>query len=209
MKTYPVSAAVIGLALGASVLTSTAHAGSNVPSARNEETSGHVATSPLDLRQQKPLVLADESTNASIGWKLGAVLLIGGLCAWAAKTRPARRPGGDVPSLRILGRTSIGVRSELVVVEVDGQRLLLGVTPSTIQNLYIAPLVDDSEVPAREPAEIAPAPRLDRPARDAARKDPTLRPSAAALASPDTLHRHRADVVEGQALGIRAMVERR
>jgi flagellar biogenesis protein FliO len=154
------------------------------------------------VRPTKPLELLEENPHTSVGWKLGALVIIGGLCAWVWKTRTAVKEPTDVPSLRILRRTSIGVRSELLVVEMDGQRLLLGVTPSTIQNLYIAPFTDDAEVLARGPVETVPPPR-------SIRQDVSHRPSAAKLAAPDVTRRQRADLLEGQALGIRSLVERK
>ena len=52
-----------------------------------------------------------------------------------------RRPQANPAShdLTIVSRTSIGVRSELLIVNVDGQRLLIGVTAGSIQRLATLP----------------------------------------------------------------------
>ncbi len=53
--------------------------------------------------------------------------------------------GSDMAVLR---RTSLGMRSELLLVEIEGQRLLLGVTPHGSQTLYVLP---DSQGKAPSP----------------------------------------------------------
>ena len=48
----------------------------------------------------------------------------------------------------ILARAGIGVRSQLVVVEVEGTRLLVGMTPSAIQTLAVLQTPEDDNVAA-------------------------------------------------------------
>jgi hypothetical protein len=62
--------------------------------------------------------------------------------------------GTALPSvpLAILRRTPVGFRSELVVVDVEGQRFLLGVTPHSIQSLATLDSDSASEAPAMAPA---------------------------------------------------------
>jgi len=63
--------------------------------------------------------------------------------------------------VRVLGRTSMGMRAEVALIEVGGMRLVVGVTPATIQTLAVlpedatleadsdfAPVRDDQEEPA-------------------------------------------------------------
>jgi flagellar biogenesis protein FliO len=95
--------------------------------------------------------------------------------------------------LRVLKRMSLGLRNELLLVEVEGQRLLLGMTPHTIQNLYIAPITESTETAAEE--------RLrddDRPMRapDSARGPRVVR---------DTSD----DYTEDQARGLRSLLARK
>ena len=58
------------------------------------------------------------------------------------KKQEKKKPAEVVKSLQVLKKLSVGVRSELLVVDVDGQRLLLGVTPSTITTLASIPEVE-------------------------------------------------------------------
>ena len=142
-------AAAIALAAAVMTLTPTSSADSAAPaapvaaaadsaaipatSAATPATSG---STPLALRPNKPLELAPEPQHASTAWKLGALLsLLGASAFWLQKRR---RPAGlQDPRLGIVRRVSVGFRSELVVVDVEGQRLLLGVTPHTIQSLAV------------------------------------------------------------------------
>lgn len=133
----------------------------DAPAANFAPTNGDsVVANPLGLRPSKPLALAQQPAGAPSGGLLKGifgVVLIGGALAtlWFKKRRPAPR-GAIVPPLRVLRRTSIGSRSELLVIEADGQQLLLGVTPQNIQLLTTLGPVDeaaDAEAPsaAREP----------------------------------------------------------
>jgi flagellar biogenesis protein FliO len=94
---------------------------------------------PLQMKPTKeaqPLVLAHD---APISWSTKAMLMLGvagvGFLVWKRKkdqpTAAAKR------TLAIAARASVGVRSELLLVDVDGQTLLLGVTPSSITRLSI------------------------------------------------------------------------
>jgi anti-sigma factor RsiW len=81
--------------------------------------------------------------------------------------------------VRILGKTSMGLRGELALVEVGGMRVLIGVTPSSMQTLAVLP--DDYSEAAEEAASAAmndaeperAAPRESRavPSRRAVEKD--------------------------------------
>ena len=90
---------------------------------------------PLSLRPA-PAPFGAGQSPTSLMPQLALVALIGaaGLWMWkrrsALKTEPSRAP-------RILARTPVGVRSELLVVEVDGQQMLIGVTPQTIQRIAV------------------------------------------------------------------------
>jgi flagellar protein FliO/FliZ len=109
------------------------------------------SATPLALRQAKPLALAQEPPHSSAGWNIAAVVVIGLATAfYFRKRRPPRRV--EDAQLTIVRRAPLGPRSELVVVNVEGQRLLLGVTPQSIQSLAV---LDSDE-------ETAPAPELEQ-----------------------------------------------
>jgi flagellar biogenesis protein FliO len=125
-------------------------------------------STPLQLRETHPLELAQDPASNYAAWKL-----VGALAAMAAgafafkKYNEKNRPAETIRSLQVLKKLSIGVRTELIVVDVDGQRLLLGVTPSSIQTLASLP---DPE-PIDQPEEIA------APEQTASRFAPTYRPT--------------------------------
>jgi flagellar biogenesis protein FliO len=128
---------VTALALFAGDLTRTASADPTPPAP--DPSSDAVTQTPLQVRPSKPLVLEPSPPASNVGWKLFAMVSIAGAGFWLWKRRAARPVTFQVPQLAILRRISLGVRSELVLIELDGQRLLLGVTPHTVQNLYIVP----------------------------------------------------------------------
>lgn len=103
-----------------------------------------VSATPLVLRPTRPLATAPEPTHASTGWKIAAAcIVLAGAAFWLRKRmQPAGLVAPNVP-LAIVRRTPVGFRSELVVVDVEGQRFLLGVTPHSIQSL--ATLDGDSQ----------------------------------------------------------------
>jgi len=91
---------------------------------------------PLALRPNKPLELAHEPPPSSMGWKLVALAAILGGVAFYARKKMWVKPTED-GQLTIVRRATVGFRSELLVVNVEGQRLLLGVTPNSIQSLAV------------------------------------------------------------------------
>ncbi len=104
---------------------------------------------PLQVRAAKPLALEPAPSTSGWVWKLLAVSGAVGLGAWLWSRRVVRPVDASVPELRILGRTSAGLRCELLLVELGDQRLLLGVTPHSIQNLYIIPEAGSNESEAQ------------------------------------------------------------
>lgn len=102
------------------------------------ETEQAPASPPLNLRkqQEQPLELRQESGGLGWGAKIGLV----GLAFAGAYFMYRRKAGAGAgqtmgPIARVVGRTAIGPRSSVVIVEVDGHRLLLGVTPNSINTL--------------------------------------------------------------------------
>jgi flagellar protein FliO/FliZ len=112
------------------------------------------SATPLALRPNQPgvpLQLSDESSRLTLGWKLALVTLLLGCIAYFFRRRSRAHPANA--DLVIVRRTSIGLRSELLVVNVDGQRLLLGITPNSIHTLAVLDVADE---PLSAPSAAAP-----------------------------------------------------
>jgi flagellar biogenesis protein FliO len=88
---------------------------------------------------------------------------------------------------------SLGLRNELLLVEVEGQRILLGMTPHTIQNLYIAPIAESGEAAIEE--------RLVAEERHAGARESTRAPRLVQDSSDD--------FTEEQARGLRSLLARK
>ena len=69
-----------------------------------------------------------------LAWVLGLILA----CAWAARRFGLQRFGGG-HVVKVVSSTSVGQRERVVVVEVAGQWLVLGVTPQHITPLHSLP----------------------------------------------------------------------
>lgn len=74
-------------------------------------------------------------TQLALGLGVTAIAL---WAAFAALRRLQRRQGGRV-GLSILGAIAVGTRERVVLLEAEGVRLLLGVTPNTITLLQRLP----------------------------------------------------------------------
>jgi flagellar biogenesis protein FliO len=95
------------------------------------------AGTPLATRPTKALSLAPEDEGTPAVYKLlVAVVILAGAAVWLKSKWKVRTPAFR-RRIDVLSRTSLGVRSELLVVEVEGTRLLVGTTPSSIQTLAI------------------------------------------------------------------------
>ncbi|MFD1801128.1 flagellar biosynthetic protein FliO [Mixta tenebrionis] len=84
--------------------------------------------------------MTDTSTPASlvmqIGGAMALVILLIFACAWLARRSGlASRLRADGNIIAVKASYSLGQRERLVVVEIDGERLLLGVTPGAITRL--------------------------------------------------------------------------
>jgi flagellar biogenesis protein FliO len=167
------------------------------------------APTPLQMRPGKPLSLEPAPAHSSLLWKLlaMAVVIAGGLFVWKRRTGPlAASPSVQ---MNIVRRVPVGVRSELLIIEVEGQRMLLGVTPHGIQNLYIVPDTDAEEVggalsaPGRTVADAIAASDEVRAATGGGASE--SKRSRRATASAGGSH----DVIEAQARGLLSIGERR
>ena len=126
-------AAAIALTVGAFALA--------LPAAADDAPPGGT---PLNVRPSRPLDLAPASSGSHVGATLTVVVAALGAGAWMWKRRATTATSVRRPSITILARQSIGVRSELLVVQIDGQSLLLGVTSGSIQRLAVLPDASDT-----------------------------------------------------------------
>ena len=98
-------------------------------------------TRPLQLRPSKPSDASSEPGGLSVWTKLLLALVVVAAAVVVFRRRPFSAHPGDsarpTPALRVLARASVGMRTELLIVEADGQRLLLGVTPTAVQTLSV------------------------------------------------------------------------
>lgn len=102
-----------------------------------------LATSIVVMASSWPLALwsAQETVNSAtpdagslvkMGLMLGVVLFMFIAFAWVMKRMTGMNPKGG-ENIKVSGGISLGQRERLVVVEIENQRLLLGVTSQNIQ----------------------------------------------------------------------------
>jgi len=92
---------------------------------------------PLDLREDSaPLAPSDEGqTDLDYGLGALALMLVGAFGFVGYRRLKAGAPTGPTPTCRVLSRTALSARSSVVLLEVEGQRLLVGVTPGGMTRL--------------------------------------------------------------------------
>jgi flagellar biogenesis protein FliO len=192
--------AAAGIAVAVGVMALTSQAGAQEDPPRDTSSPPAEPATPLALRPGRSLELSQEPAHSSLGWKIVAVMaVLGGSALYLRKRSPAKPAGDD--RLTIIRRTSVGIRSELLIVSVEGQRLLIGVTPHSIQSLAS---LDGEEAPhAVSGGAAAAAPLGDRFA--------TM--LGAAEARTDRPREDRASAIEeaaqsGQARGLLALRRR-
>jgi flagellar biogenesis protein FliO len=95
---------------------------------------------------------------------LGVAAALGGLAFYLRSAKPKTKQSA-IDKLRVLSSTKLAARASLVIVDVSGQRLLLGVTDASVNKLgwLDAPeLDDDNEQALPEPRALV-RPRLVTP----------------------------------------------
>jgi flagellar biogenesis protein FliO len=192
----------IALALGAIGLTEPALADADGPTAPAPSVE---SATPLTLRPSKPLDLAQEPQHAGIGWKLFALAAILG-CAGFYFRKRFQFKGAPDTGLTIVRRAPVGIRSELLIVSVEGQRLLIGVTPHTIQSLAVL----DSDEPAVEASSTPLGERFSAMLESAEKRaDAAPRAAPATPFQPAPPAEEAPEDVAGQARGLLALRRRR
>ncbi len=88
------------------------------------------------------------ATVLSLGAGLLAVIAIIYGCAWLIR-RMTGMTGMNNNAIRVVSVLAIGARERIALVEVGGQQILLGITPSAIRTLqvYDEPVVDAGSPP--------------------------------------------------------------
>jgi len=174
----PPPAVVVPAAPAAVAASAAAPAAAAVPVAPPAAAAPIEGATPLGVRPAaKPLALASENSGLGLGAKLLAVLGIGAAAALYLRKKRGAKPGAKAPAkIDILARTGLGVRSQLVVVEVEGTRLLIGMTPNAIQTLAVLETPDGGAGTLME-EDPAPVSVFDRDPRDRARNDDSFRPA--------------------------------
>lgn len=128
----------------------------------------------------KPPQVAASAPRMGLGRSLIALLsvsVLGGTALYL-RSKKKRAPNALVPQLRVVGATKLGGRAQLVLAEVNGRQILLGVTDASVQKLGWM----DAEV-AEEEEDWSPArPRLVasavEPGARASRAEPAPTPAA-------------------------------
>lgn len=93
-----------------------------------------VALAPQAALAASPTpVAAGQAVQVAAG--LALVLLLIAAAAWAARRLQGLRPHGH-GRIRILEGLAVGAREKLLLVEVDGSRVLLGMCPGRIATLH-------------------------------------------------------------------------
>lgn len=92
-------------------------------------------TTPLPVRPTRPLVMAADHAYPGGGWKILVGFAGLGLALFLWKRRAPASTLAAGCEIQVLTRTSIGGKCELLVVDVGGQRMLLGATSGSVQYL--------------------------------------------------------------------------
>ena len=118
------------------------------------------------------------SPSIGLGRSAGVLLLTAVLGGAALYLRHKKNRGpskAKLANLRVIGSTKLGGRAQLVLAEVDGRKILLGVTDSSVRKLgWIEAQAEEEEelIPALRPRLVAAgvdlAARAPRPAPEAA-----------------------------------------
>jgi flagellar protein FliO/FliZ len=95
---------------------------------------------------------ASDTAGSLLTLLLSLLLILGGFVAVAWFTRRYLPGVGKHGAIRVVGSTAVGTRERVVVVEVDGTWLLLGVGGGNVRLLHSQPRPADSSKPQPERA---------------------------------------------------------
>jgi flagellar biogenesis protein FliO len=115
------------------------------------------APSWLAPHSEKPHAAAAAGPSVGLGRSLGVLLLTSVLGGGALylRSKKGKQPKAKLQQLRVLGMTKLGGRAQLVLAEVAGRKILLGVTDASVNKLGWLESDDEDEAP-----QIAVRPRV-------------------------------------------------
>lgn len=111
-------------------------------------------TVPSHAVEVAPVVGASGLLQAGLGMLMVLGLIFA--CAWLARRFGLQRFGGGGQVVKVVSSASVGQRERVVVVEVSGTWLVLGVTSSQINTLHSLPAQSLPQASAAEPAAFKP-----------------------------------------------------
>ncbi|MBK1872098.1 flagellar biosynthetic protein FliO [Marinobacter sp. 1-3A] len=105
-----------------------------------EETAEAIKSAPAKVAGNAPDTLG---TLLSLGVGLLAVIAVIYGCAWIIR-RMNGMTGMNNNAIKVVSVMAIGARERIALIEVGGQQILLGITPSAIRTLQVfeEPVVD-------------------------------------------------------------------
>ncbi|NIE75439.1 flagellar biosynthetic protein FliO [Pantoea sp. Ap-967] len=106
---------------------------------------------------------------------LGVVMACVLLCGWLA-SRLGARPSSTAKRVQVVASTRLGQREKVVVVDVEGRRLVLGVTAQQVSCLCDLPAPAAASETEAEPAGRGFAQRLVEALKQGGQRDPEPRP---------------------------------
>jgi flagellar biogenesis protein FliO len=141
------------------------------------------APEPPDASLKSPAWLAPKSgpklskpvaggPSVGLGRSLGVLLLtsvLGGTALYL-RSKKNKAPKQKLAQLRVVGSTKLGGRAQLVLAEVDGRKILLGVTDSSVRKLGW--LEAEAHTAEEEEFSLGPRPRLVQAGADLAARAP-------------------------------------
>ena len=134
---------LLALALAAALMLTTLAARAALPTVP-------VASAPASIATPAAGVGIGGLLQAGLGMACVVGLILA--CAWLARRFGLQRFGGG-QLVKVVSSTAVGQRERVVVVEVNGQWLVLGVTPQNINTLHTLP-AQASSVPAAAGGEM-------------------------------------------------------
>lgn len=95
-----------------------------------------VAAAAEEAAAKKVPQIIDQSSiiDTAVGLVIVLLMIIG--LAWLAK-RYMQLPNMSKGQIQILGGVSLGAREKAVLISVEGERILLGVSPGRVQTLHV------------------------------------------------------------------------
>jgi flagellar biogenesis protein FliO len=110
----------------------------------------------LAPRSSAPRAVAS-GPHVGLGRSLGVLLLtsvLGGAALYLRSSK-SKKPAAKLAHLRVIGATKLGGRAQLILAEVAGRKILLGVTDSSVSKLgWLEPEAEEDELFAPRPRAI-------------------------------------------------------